>query len=106
MISSHGTIAHTLTCYEAYGGTVTAAQFWVSPCYHGNSKVVVPCWQQISYPLKKARRQKTKGENRIFGIELHTSHAMKNNFEFPFCAFLYFPNFPLKYSFGDEVRYK
>lgn len=63
--------SHTpLTCYEANGGAVATAQFWVSPCYHGNSKVVVPCWQQIGYPLKRERRQKSKGKNPIFGIEL------------------------------------
>lgn len=67
--SAQEIISHVqLTCYKAYGGTVTTAQFWVSPRHHGNSEVVVPCWQQISYPLKRARRQKTKGENHIFHI--------------------------------------
>ena len=59
-ICSHGTTSHTLTCYEAYSGAVTAAEFRVSPRYHGNSKVVVPCWQQIRYPLKKARRKRPR----------------------------------------------
>ena len=57
---SHETTSHTLTCYEAYSGAVTAAEFRVSPRHHGNSKVVVPCWQQIRYPLKKARRKRPR----------------------------------------------
>ena len=59
-ICSHGATSHTLTCYEAYSGPVTAAELRVSPRYHGNSKVVVPCWQQIRYPLKKARRKRPR----------------------------------------------
>ena len=57
---SHGTTSHTLTCYEAYSGAVAAAEFRVPPCYHGNAKVVVPGWQQICYPLKKARRKRPR----------------------------------------------
>lgn len=52
----HGIISRTpLTCYEAYGRSVTTAQFWVSPRHHGNAKVVVPCWQKIGYSLKKTK---------------------------------------------------
>lgn len=102
-----------LTCYEADGGTVTTAQFWVSPGHHGHSEVVVPRWQQISYSLKKARTQKTKGGNHIFLSRIISMWPWKeliNNFYFIFCALLYSQNFPLKAhtttSFCNEVRCK
>lgn len=64
MLPPHGTIPHTrLTCYEADGRAVTAAQFWISPRHHGNPEVVVPCWQQISYSLNEKSKQ---GDKRLW----------------------------------------
>lgn len=114
-VLSSGNCSRTpLTCYEADGGTVTTAQFWVSPGHHGHSEVVVPRWQQISYSLKKARRQKTNRENHIFFLNRITSlwpwKELINNFYFIFCALSYSQNFPLKAHittfFWDEVRCK
>lgn len=56
-----------LTCYEADGGTVTTAQFWISPCHHGYPKVVVPGWQQICYSLDKdGEKQETTKRKPVF----------------------------------------
>lgn len=71
----HGLFRRLLTCYEADGGAVTAAQLWVPPSHHGDPEIVIPCRQQVSYSLENDKRQRAAQET----IRQHETWLLKHD---------------------------
>lgn len=47
----------SVTCDEAHGGAVAAAERRVTPRHHGNTEIIIPGRQQVGHPLRGNREK-------------------------------------------------
>lgn len=72
---SQSVFSWLVTCYEADGGAVTAAQLWVPPGHHGDPEIVIPSRQQVGYSLQRDKTQRAAQER----THQHKAGLLKHN---------------------------